>query len=190
MIDKNNIEDEPENILNLRRSGNKNPFKPDSDYFDEFTNRLQNRIDQLEEIKDDAPILLSIPKYNPFEVPSDYFDELPTLIQNKIMIKPESSFMEWFSLLIKPRFIIPVVATLLIAIAGINYINNHSIQPVTPIAEEINIDDQLQTIDETTIIDELTAQTETSVEAESENDKIVNYLIENEVDETNFNNEL
>jgi hypothetical protein len=188
MIDKNNIEDEPENIPNLKRSGNKNSFKPDADYFDDFASRLQNRIDQLEEIKDDAPILLSIPKYNPFEVPSDYFDELPTLIQKRCITR--TTVVEWFYLLIKPRFVFPFLITLFIAFSGIRYFINHPSQPITPIAEEINIDEQLQTIDETTIIDELTAEAETTVTTESENDIIVNYLIENNVDETNFNNEL
>lgn len=186
----NNIHDEPENIPNLNRSGNKNPFKPDGDYFEDFTSRLQSRIDHLEEIKTDAPLLTNIPKYNPFDVPADYFEDLPTLIQSRIILKSQTSWMEWFTLLIKPRFFIPVVITLLIAFAGINYFNEHPNESVKPISEEINVDDQLQTIDETIIVDELTAETETSVTTESDNDRIVNYLIENNVDETNFNTEL
>ena len=44
-----------------------------NDYFDAFTSKLQNRIDDEEEIKALAPTLLSIDKYNPFYFPYDYF---------------------------------------------------------------------------------------------------------------------
>lgn len=190
MDNKNNIEDDNEQLANLNLSGKKDPFQPNDDYFNDFTSRLQNRIENFEDIKDTAPVLTSIPKYNPFRLPAGYFDELPGIIQNRCAVPAkDNAIFEWLYLIIKPRFIFPVLTVLLIAFAGIKYSSDRSSQPLTSIADEINIDDQLQAIDETTIVDAL-AETSSTAAGDSENDRIVNYLIENNIDETNFNNEL
>ena len=188
MSDKDNI------------GNNKNAFRTDSDYFDNFSNRLMKKIEGFEEIKVEAPILSSVPKYNPFDVPVGYFDELPTIVQQRCTsTSSKNNVLEWLRLLIKPNFAIPVLIVVAIAFAGIKYIHNTNVEKIsTPLAEEISIDDALQNIDESTIVEALTAEnisldattissSEVSTKEESE---IKNYLLENNIDEQNLNTEL
>lgn len=191
-----NIENDDElkgKTPNLDRLGNKNPFKANEDYFENFADRLQNRIELLEEITEEAPILSNIPKYNPFVVPTGYFDELPTIIQERcIQNRPARTIIEWLMLLIKPRFVFPTLAVIIIAFVTFHYLNTSKIIPVNEVAEVLTIEDQLQNIDESTIIDALSADASIGSETpdDSEQEDIVNYLLDNNVDETNLNNEL
>lgn len=172
----------------LARVDARNPFNAGPDYFDKFSAKLQNRIDQLEEIKKIAPVLSSIPKYNPFKVPDNYFEELPTLMQERVIVnKGNKAPLEWLILLIKPRFVIPMLATLLIAVAGINYMNKHAVTSKTEATEELSLEEHLYYIDENAIIETLTADAgiENGSISDDEN-SIENYLIENDIDETNL----
>lgn len=168
-----------------------NPFKPDNDYFENFQSKIMSRVEEFEELKTEAPVLSNIPKYNPFEVPAYYFEELPTLVQEKCGSKNgQASWKDWLMMVFRPNFAIPVLSVVLIAFTAIYYLekNEMKIEPVT--AEEINVEEQLQNIDESTIIDALTAQLNHGTSADNDNDKIMNYLLENNVDETNLNYEL
>ena len=161
------------------------PFRTGSDYFDDFNSRLLGRISDLEEIKAMAPVLFSLPKYNPFVVPADYFEELPAKVTELARRnKKTTSPFEWFSLLIRPRFILPVAATLLIAIAGIKYMNSNAVMPKND-TEELSLEEHLYDIDESTIIDQLTAEAIDENE-NTEEGSIRDYLIENNIDETNL----
>lgn len=164
------------------------PFKANDDYFEKFSSKLQNRIDDFEETNVDAPVLSNIPKYNEFEVPADYFDELPSRIQQRIIDnKPTSSILEWLLLLIKPRFVFPVLTVILIAVAGINFMNKNAESSKTEVAEEISVEDQLANIDESTIIESLTGDASKENEKIStEDNSIENYLIDNGVDESSI----
>lgn len=178
MNDNNNIES--------TGSKGKNPFKTGTDYFESFNSKLQNRIDDFEEIKILAPLLSNIPKYNPFEVPANYFDELPTIIQQHcVENKSATSFIEWLKLLIQPRFAMPVLTTLLIAVAGINYMDKNAASSQPAIAEEITTEEQLYNIDEATIIESLVATTENQTVSD-DNTNIEDYLIDNNIDEKQF----
>lgn len=192
MTEKNNIENDNDDLNgapNLSKLNGSNPFKTKSDYFENFAGKLQHHIDELEEIKTEAPLLISIPKNNPFEVPSDYFDELPTIIQQRcIDDKPSPSIMEWLLFLIKPRFAVPVFATILIAFSGINFMDkNAELQKMNE--EKISINEHLYNIDETTIIEALTSETN-GFKKNDTNESIENYLIDNNIDEYNLGNEL
>jgi hypothetical protein len=182
MNDNNNIENSG--------SKGKNPFKTSTDYFESFNSKLQNRIDDFEEIKTLAPLLSNIPKYNPFEVPANYFDELPTIIQQHCVgSKPATSFIEWLKLIVQPRFAMPVITTILIAVAGINYMDKNATSLQPSIAEEVTTEEQLYNIDEATIIESLVSSTENKT-LPDDNTNIEDYLIDNNIDENNLNNEL
>jgi disulfide oxidoreductase YuzD len=193
MNSDNNIfdnEDLEDKASDLNRSGSDNTLGPGNDYFENFQNKIMSRVEEYEELNIQAPILSNIPKYNPFDVPVGYFDELPTLIQQKCINRPAKfEWREWLAAIIKPNFAIPVLSVLLIASAAIYYTEKNEKQIEKPVAEEINIDEQLQNIDESTIIDAL-AETNNESINENDNEKIMNYLLENNVDETNLNNEL
>ena len=195
MNDDHNISNE-DNDLNgmapkLSKLSSNNPFNPSDSYFDSFTSKLQNRIDDEEEIKALAPTLLSIDKYNPFEVPKDYFEELPTIVQERVIeSKKKSAGLEWLILLFRPRFAIPMIITIFIAIAGINYFINKSVKNIES-AEELSLEDNLYYINETDILEHLTADASIENESISEDDNsIENYLLDNNIDESNLSNEL
>jgi hypothetical protein len=197
MSTENNIHEE--NDLNgidprFKKAAINNPFKPDGDYFENFADKMQLRVNAFEEIKNEAPLLSNIPKYNPFEVPSGYFDELPTLVQQRVIAEKTKapSLIEWLQLMIKPRFVIPVLTVALIAFAGIHNVNRDAVTEKPAFAEEINVDDQLQlqNIDESTIVDAIASQAGTSATTDNENQHIVDYLMDNNVDETNLTSSL
>src|ERR1700752_1760775 len=101
-------------IPDLKGSGSSDPFGPGNDYFENFQNKIMNRVEEFEELRIEAPFLSNIPKYNPFEVPADYFDELPTIIQQKCANKnPEFSWREWLAMIFRPNFAIPVLSIIL-----------------------------------------------------------------------------
>ena len=195
MNDDHNISNE-DNDLNgmapkLSKLGANNPFNPSEDYFNSFTSKLQNRIEDEEDIKVLAPTLLSIAKYNPFEVPADYFDEFPTLIQERVIAsKNKPSYFEWLFLFLKPRLVVPMLAIVFVSIIGIEYMNN-KVEVKTETSEDLSLEDHLYYIDETDIIDQLTADASIETESASDDDNsIENYLLDNNIDESNLNNEL
>ncbi|MBA3972238.1 MAG: hypothetical protein H0X46_08865 [Bacteroidetes bacterium] len=190
MDHNNNIPNEDKDLNGLAPGLSKlkvvDPTGPSDSYFDSFNAKLQNRINDLEEIEAMAPTLLNISKYNPFEVPADYFDELPTIVQEKVTsARSKIPVAEWLLLLIKPRFIIPFATTIIIAVAGINYMNRNSgtLQPVYE--EDLSLEEQLYYIDEAAIIEQYTANTASESETTSETG-IEDYLIDNNVEETDL----
>lgn len=192
MNSDNNIDDDlKDKAPNLSRSGSSNPFGPGNDYFENFQNKIMDRVEEYDELKMEAPALSNIPKYNPFDVPAGYFDELPTIIQQKCADRNSNpSWREWLLMIFRPNFAIPVLSVFLIAFAAIYYFDKNEKQFENPVAEEITIDEQLLNIDESTIIEALTAQVNNESINENDNEKIMNYLLENNVDETNLNSEL
>ncbi len=195
MNNDHNISNE-DNDLNgmapkLSKLSSNNPFNPSNDYFDSFTSKLQNRIDDEEEIKALAPTLLSIDKYNPFDVPKDYFEELPTLIQARVIeSKEKSTIVDWLFWLLRPRLAVSMIVILFISITGIYYMNNNSIKN-TEATEELSLEDNLYYINESDILEHLTADASTAIESVSEDENsIENYLLDNNIDESNLSNEL
>jgi hypothetical protein len=183
----------------LSKLRSKDPFfrserNPDAanDYFNSFGSRLQSRMEDLDELEANAPTLLSIGKSNSFVLPPDYFDELPSRIQERIQ-KPSnsSSITEWLLLLINPRFAFPMIAILFLAVAGINFMNKNAELNATTPPNELSLEDHLYYIEESDIIEQLTENMSSDNSIQSENEKnIEDYLLDNDVDESNLNNEL
>lgn len=171
----------PDNFPKGKETG----YRIDPNYFDDFQERLDRSVADLEEIRTIAPILYSIPKHHPFGVPKDYFDELATRVSSHT-VKGES----WFSsikLWFKPRFALPVLTTLLIAITAIRHIDSLGIPCTAVENQEITTEEQLYSIDEDLMIDQLSADNTTVTE---QNSDVENYILENTLDETNLENEL
>jgi len=83
-----------------------------------------------------------------------------------------------------------MLVVLFVSIAGIYYINNNSIKNVE-LVEELSLEDNLYYINETDILEHLTADASIENESVSEDDNsIENYLLDNNIDESNLNNEL
>lgn len=169
----------------LSSQSGKNPFRVDDSYFDEFSTSLNNMITNLEEIEAEAPLLSSIPKYNPFDVPAGYFDELPTIIQELTAVgQPRMSVKEWLLQLIRPNFAIPVVVTIVIAIATINLVNKQVQQTSIDATADLSLEEQLYPIDEATLVDLLSDNNDgNNTKQISADENIADYLIDNNVDE-------
>lgn len=172
----------------LSASNGKNPFRVDDSYFDAFSAKLSDAIADLEEIKEEAPTLYSIPKYNPFEVPVAYFDELPTLVQEQVAFhQPRFSIKEWLIQLIRPNFAFPVALTILVAFAAIRFVDKQAKQPKADATTDTTLEEQLYPIDENVIVD-LFDETPPNTEARHSGDEtITDYLIDNNVDELSLN---
>jgi hypothetical protein len=184
----NNIDQNEEDFNPSFNGGKKNPFSPGPDYFSSFSDKISARIQDLDEIAADAPLLTEIPRYNLFDVPGGYFDELPTLIQQKCNDKKDkTSFLDWLLLLIRPNFAIPVACVIALAVSGIYFLNRSEGEKMV-IVQELTVEEQLQQIDESTMIDALASVS--TEESDPENEMIKEYLIENDIDEQNIDNEL
>lgn len=171
------------------KSGNNNPFRTDADYFENFAESISGKIEIHEELKNEAPLLSSIPKYNPFEVPKGYFDELPLHVQEKCQTNTSDySVIELLKMIFRPNFAIPVVLVIVLAFAAIRYIDHDPKQKM--VAEELSIEDQLLNIDESVIIEALASVSTKEMEMDPENEIIKDYLLDNNVEEVNLNNEL
>lgn len=167
----------------------KSPFKVDDSYFDDFAAKLNHAISDLEELKEEAPILISIPKYNPFEVPAGYFDELPSIIQEKAATREKDtlSLKEWIIQLLKPNFVFPVAVIIIIAIAAIHVVDKQ--QPLKKdFTADFSLEDQLYAIDESLLVDLLSKNdSKKDIAQSSIDDRISTYLIDNNVDEAVLN---
>ena len=182
----NDHEEQP----SFHKAGSKHPLKADDDYFNSFSDKMQERVKAFEELRTEAPLLSEIPKYNPFDVPEHYFDELPAVIREHCIQQKKDGWIDKLILLFRPGFVIPSMMVITLFVACFYYFNNPSKESVkTEIAEENTIEEQLQNIDEATILDALTAEV-TSENPDTESDHIVDYLIDNNIDETSLNNDL
>jgi hypothetical protein len=177
MNDFNNIKNDE-----LNGQNNKNPFDIDNSYFEKLNFKIQNRIEEFEELSGLAPILSSIPKYNPFETPKGYFEELPTTIQGQVIDNGESiSIKDWLVQIFQPRFWAPVLTVLIVAFTGIQYLNNTNTTQTN--CDDYSLYEELERIDESTLIDQVVEQN--TIETTSEDELVVEYLIENNIEELN-----
>ncbi|MBL7890867.1 MAG: hypothetical protein JNL24_15035 [Bacteroidia bacterium] len=177
MDQHNNIDD-----TNLKGIPKQHPFGTESDYFSKLNERIIDRVNEFEELKDMAPTLNQIPKYNPFSVPADYFESFPTEVQNKIAAhKTATKWTDWLVLLFKPSFSVPVLSVLLITFVGIKNIDKMGGQNAV-VQDTYSIYDELEHIEESMLIDEVVNNADDQVTDDSE---IEEYLIENEIEELN-----
>jgi hypothetical protein len=188
MSDPNNIKFD-DLSPDLNRSGNKNPFRFEPDYFDSFADKMMQRVQEYDELNIQAPVLSNIPKYNPFSVPTDYFEELPSIVQQRILKTARVSIFEWLGMIFRPNFALPVLCVILIAFGAIHYLDQ-SQQQKPVIAEQMTEDDQLRAIDESTLIDALASASVAEADPDPENEVIKEYLIDNDIDDANINYEL
>lgn len=184
-----NLDDLNDLPPSFNKAGSQSPFNASDDYFEKFASKMQARVDAFEELHQEAPILSNIPKYNPFTVPAHYFDDLPHKVQEKcINTNGKSSVVQWLLAALKPRIAVPALSFVCLALVANFYFNNKTI--ISPIAEESTLDEQVQSIDEATIIDALTADATSTTANTTEEDPIVDYLIDNDLDESTLNTEL
>lgn len=166
----------------LNGQNKKNPFETGNDYFEKLNSKIQNRIEEYEELSNIAPLLSAIPKYNPFETPKAYFDELPTIVQEQVIkTKNTVTIKEWLIQIFNPRFLAPVLSVLIVAFTGIHYLSTTN--TTQTISDDYSIYEELQHIDESTLIEEVIALKGTEITNDRE--QVIDYLLENDIEELN-----
>lgn len=157
-----------------------------------------------EELKENAPLLFGIPKENPFSVPDNYFDALPTQVQERYLASGKEAFTfqlilrSWYqSMQKRPLYAIATVTLFLVVSFGLvqiiqlnsgdNEISN-SIQANSLLQPE----DQL---DEEVLADALVEQgyfeeAKKTVQTKAEDQKIINYLLNENIEVATITEEL
>lgn len=92
---------------------NNNSFEAPEGYFDSFSKRLMQKIEQEEELKE-YPELAAIEKTNAFGVPDAYFETFAQKLQNKIHDRKEAKVFRLAIAVKKYRFAIAAVFVLAI----------------------------------------------------------------------------
>ena len=169
-----------EEQLRVAIKGNENFFTVPSGYFDELSEKVFAQIEALPDFDKSSPA-------NPFEVPNNYFENLPSIVSERI-VKRKSRLEIWLSEIQRPRIAIPIAFATLIILAGIFFMKQKSI--VNHQSQEISVEDlrnstYIQAIDEDLFVDVLASQKEITSD-----DSLEQYLIDNNIELTQIENNL
>ncbi len=151
----------------------------------------------------EAPLLHGIPKENPFQVPDGYFDALPSKIMeacrqsSKGVIAHTTDKIFW---LFRPQWMLTafaiIVGLCLFLRGGNNTFGNYeSIAANIPDSVLVqSVQNNIEYVDVTSL-EEMTAQTQTGPVLQPQiqdttNKEIINYLMNNNVDASDIENEL
>ena len=149
-------------------------------------------ISEHEELKNIAPTLFSIKKENSFKVPANYFDELPTLVQEKCTEKEElrlPDFIKRIMLVLNHKYAIPVAMLVILVYFGIK---NTSIDSTILTANDISeyiASENIYEMDETLLI-EILLEEEQSLSMNEQDEEMVDYLMDSDIDMSTIIKEL
>ena len=160
----------------------------------------KNNIITEESLEKEAPLLASIPKRNPFTVPEGYFDELPSAIMEKIRMvnqKPLPAVNKIFWLF-RPQWMVAVF----IGVVGICLVIRHQSNNVVSyeaIAASMpdstiysHLENNIEFVDENSLEDAVQGLNTTLPAASdtTEQQQMINYLINHNVDASDIENAL
>lgn len=177
---KDNFNNREEEKLRLFLKDAENKFSVPDGYFESLPGKITEKINSL-------PDLETSKGKNLFSVPSGYFEDLPSEINSRITGR-QPRLIGWLNSLQRPRIAIPLALATMIFLGGLYFYTQRKIIyfPQNEFtAEELQNSVELQNIDEDLIVNLL--------ENSSSNDTINNfeqYLIENNIDLTQIENEL
>ncbi len=138
----------------------------------------------MEDLSKIAPNLSRIKKENNFKVPDNYFDDFPGTIQEKISTKSSSCFSKYLFFIFKPQFIVvySLIAIFFVSYSIFNYHQKQNMLTSNDISEYIEQNES--GYDEDLLIDVIVNDPNIYISSNSDNDndEIINYLINNDVD--------
>ena len=144
-----------------------------------------NTQEEFDDFKKDAPKLSSMDKRNPFVVPEQYFETLSSRIQDQIA--SENKHPQWITFLkslLLPKVAIPAIACCLLLGVGLKFLKKPEVTNTnskgTLTFDELSETDFVNYIDEEQIIIEIEQQKSVT----TNNSEIEDYLIENNIDES------
>lgn len=158
---------------------------------------MANNLHNNDELREIAPKLFSLKKENPYKVPDGYFDELPMLIQERIggaEVNP-SAWTRIFALIVKPQMAwgslsivsLMIIGWLVFQLESKNDLSSQDIAEVIYHGEVDNMDEYLLI---EALPEESTFEVQISENATDTKDVMIEYLIENEIDELEIVDEL
>ena len=159
----------------------------------------QNEISESEELKKMAPTLSSLKKENHFSVPGNYFDEFPMKLKSRIDEQAGTSKNFSFAWLFSYKILAPIGTCIVIILAGFFFYNpSQSIAIEELTAEEIiqsieyygyhNVDDEL--LAELYYSDEAEDTQRNATTDEFTEEELIDYLLDQNIDETQLYYEL
>jgi hypothetical protein len=158
----------------------------------------QNNIFEEDNLGKEAPLLSSIPKRNPFTVPEGYFDTLPSAILDKCRetaAMPEKSKLFW---LFRPQWVTAIVICSIAITFYMKHATPATFETLTAQVSDSTIYQHLQNnidyVDINSLEDALQNENVTAVPARSDSTNnqqdIVKYLMDHNVDASDIENEL
>ncbi|MEO6884140.1 MAG: hypothetical protein ABI199_08960 [Bacteroidia bacterium] len=148
--------------------------------------------EDFDELKNSASKLFSLDRKLPFEVPADYFDELPMLIQERCAQENthKISVLEKIIFLMRRKYIAFGILILLMSGGYFFYLSKNGVQKSAPSTDEITtaLTDNLSVDDETLLIESMPDNKVASTQKTDNDQPIVNYLIDNDVDVNTITN--
>src|ERR1017187_977111 len=157
-----------------------NPFEVPAFYFEALPLMIEKRIAGLQ--------LEGIPKENPFEVPMGYFERLDSAIIDHVLASQKKKGFEWKGIFSTPKYAVSFVTMVLAVffvfkVSTVNRMDKYSFTE-----QEIANSGEINDIDEGTIIETLYSDNKTNALPKQKD--IENYLLDNDVDESQITGQL
>ena len=144
----------------------------------------------MEDLSKIAPNLSKIKKENNFKVPDNYFEDFPTIVQEKISKKPSTFISRFLFFILKPQFI-ATFSILVIFFVTYSILNTHKEVNILISNDIAEYFEQNQTdYNEDLLIDFIVNDPNIEISNNSENDVIIDYLIDNDIDYSTLVNAL
>ncbi len=161
--------------------GKENPFLTPPSYFDDLSGAIFKKIEAL-------PDFNNAPQSSPFAVPDGYFENLPSQIAEKVITSKNTRNPSWLANILRPTIAIPFAFASIIVIACIIYFNqnkNSQIPEQEFTSDDLNESNYLLNIDESVFVDLISFEN-TNIKTDS----LEEYLMDNEIDVAQLENEL
>lgn len=149
---------------------------------------MENKNNIPENFKNDSDFLSKIEKKNNFSVPNDYFEQLPQVINNK---KLNNSSIKFYFDKLSYRVLIPISAFILITILVLNWNDNTLKNELTnEQISEFLLEEEDEYLDENLIYETYYQVMPNEISMTNEEEKYIDYLIENDIDVSTIIEEL
>ncbi|MCK5822612.1 MAG: hypothetical protein KAG95_01315 [Bacteroidales bacterium] len=144
----------------------------------------------MEDLSKIAPNLSKIKKENNFNVPDNYFDDFPSIVQERISKKSSTFISKFLFLILKPQFI-AAFSIVVIFFVSYSIFNSHKETNILSSNDVAEYFEQNQTdYDENLLIDVIVNDPNIDISNNSDNDVIIDYLIDNDIDYSTLVNAL
>jgi len=177
---KKDLNKEEEKLKAVLKNTNE-VFNTPAGYFDFLPDKILSQVKANLDFESEASV-------NPFEVPDNYFDKLPSALNERITSR-KNGFREWLASITSRRIAIPLALATVVIVASLFYFkkNNDEIKKETYqiSADDLKNSTYIESIDEEMFVDILASQNINTTD-----DSLEQYLIDNNIDLSQIENNL